>query len=303
MKKYAIDKQFFPFSAFTPPFMKAETAEKMNAFLHPPRSFLRNPDCKTERLTVCSFDTIPIECFLVSPNDIAPNAPCLIYYHGGGFLLDAAWYHYRLAQRYALAVGCKVLFVRYRLTPKHPFPIPFEDCYAAVCHAITYADALGIDPHRIAIGGDSAGGCLAAAVSHKARENGIPLRFQLLIYPVTDARMQTDSMKCFTDTPMWNAVKNKMMWEAYLPKEPENRSYASPAEAGDFTDLPPAYLETAEFDCLHDEGVEYAEKLQSAGVSVTLNETKGTMHGFDTVNRSITEQAVKQRIAYMKQHF
>ena len=129
--------------------------------------------------------------------------------------------------------------------------------------------------------------------------------FQLLIYPVTDRRMQTESCKKFTDTPMWNSKLSEMMWHNYLQEDnPSNIAYASPMEADSFEGLPDAYVETAEFDCLHDEGIAYAEALRKAGAAVEINETKGTMHGFDIVrNAPTTQKAVAKRIEYIRSRF
>lgn len=132
----------------------------------------------------------------------------------------------------------------------------------------------------------------------------LPL-FQLLVYPVTDRRMKTESCKKYTDTPMWNSGLSVKMWKGYIgDNKAVNIAYASPMEAESFENLPNAYVETAEFDCLHDEGVAYAEELSKAGVETELIETKGTMHGFDIVqNAPTTKSAVLCRIKYMKSQF
>ena len=155
-------------------------------------------------------------------------------------------------------------------------------------------------------GGDSAGGALAAAVCQMARDRGTdtPI-FQLLVYPVTDRRMDNASCRNYTDTPMWNAKLSEKMWQGYVQNaNAADIAYASPMEAECFEDLPAAYVETAEFDCLHDEGVAYAQAMQKAGIDVVLNETKGTMHGFDIVEKAPTTQAaVAARIGFMKEQF
>ncbi|MGM9681872.1 MAG: competence protein CoiA family protein [Eubacteriales bacterium] len=214
-------------------------------------------------------------------------APCLVYYHGGGFIFGGAGYHYKLAKQYAMDLPCKVVFVQYRFAPKNPHPTPSEDCYAALRWTFENAEQLNVDKTKIAVGGDSAGGALAAAVCQMARDRGTdkPL-FQLLFYPVTDCRMQTESCKEYTYTPMWNAKLSVTMWRGYIQDEnAPDIAYASPMEAKSFDDLPGAYVETAEFDRLHDEGMAYAQALRGAGVAVELYETKGTMHGFDIVEK------------------
>ena len=308
MPKYNINKEFLPFSLFAPPIQNAKMAGWMGSKMQPPRwvkkSFDREVSITKE--TVKSYDGANISVFVIDPYGLEETSPCLVYYHGGGFFFDGAWYHYKLAKQYALEAECRVIFVQYRLAPKHPHPTPAEDCYAALCWTFENAERLKIEKTKIAVGGDSAGGALAAAVCQMARDRGsdMPL-FQLLIYPVTDRRMCYASCCNYTHTPMWNARLSVKMWQGYTPDpNTSDMAYASPMEAASFEGLPTAYLETAEFDCLHDEGIAYAHALQNAGVSVLLKETKGTMHGFDIVaNAPTTKAIVKERIAFLKEHF
>lgn len=247
-----------------------------------------------------------IEAQLIEPMKKNDPLPALVYFHGGGFVLEAAPYHYALAMTYAAHTPCKVLFVRYHLAPQHPFPLPAEECFAAYLWTLRHVKTLGIREGTIAVGGDSAGGNLAAATALMARDRSIlPPCAQLLVYPVIDHRMQSASMRRFTDTPMWNSLLSQKMWQFYLPSLPaEHPEYASLLLAPSLHDLPPAYVESAQFDCLHDEGIAYAQALRAAGVAVTLHETKGTMHGYDIVpNSSITQDSIQKRIAFLKEHF
>ncbi len=306
MGKYAIKREFFPFSLFVCPVQTPKMAGWLGAMMKPPRWLWRDRDISVGKEMVKSYDGKDIEVLVMEPYGQEAPAPCLVYYHGGGFFFGAAGYHYKLARRYALEGACKVVFVQYRLAPRHPHPTPSEDCYAGLRWVFESAEKLGIDPARVAVGGDSAGGALAAAVCQMARDRGTTLPCgQLLIYPVTDRRMDYHSCRAYTDTPMWNARLSKKMWEAYVQEaEVANLAYASPMEAATFAGLPPAYVETAEFDCLHDEGVAYALALQGAGVEVELNETEGTMHGFDIAREApITREAVATRIAYLQKIF
>jgi len=305
MANYPIKKEFFPFTLMTPPIKDPQSAGKMGEMMKPPGWLWRDRDITVRKQTISGGGGDPIEVFIMEPKYIGTDK-CLIYYHGGGFFFEGAGYHYRNAKAYALQVPCKVLFVQYRLAPKHPFPIPAEDSYSALVWALENAEALGIRRDKIALGGDSAGGCLAAAVSQMARDRALPvkLRFQLLIYPFVDQSMDSDSNRRFTDTPMWNSTLSAQMAGGYV-QDPnvENFVYASPIE-GRPEGLPQAYIETAEFDCLHDDGIRYAQKLRSAGIIVCLNETEGTMHGFDIVQRApTTKAAVAARIAYMRSSF
>ncbi len=306
MSKYKINREFFPFSYFTPPI-----SEKFLAIAVPhmktPKYIWEDKTLDVSRYEIESYDGERVECFLMSPNTVGENAPCLIYIHGGGFVLSAAGYHYKNAMRYAKEVGCKVVFVNYRLAPQNPHPVFFEDCYAAMCWAYDNADTIGIDIARIGIGGDSAGSTLAVGVCMMARDRNHPVKFafQMLPYPYLDARNNSESCKKYTDTPMWNSSLSSCI--APMTKADRNRSdyvYYSPVEAECFEGLPPAYIETAEFDCLHDDGILYAEKLREAGIEVVFNETIGTMHGFDIVQKAeTTKAALSARTEFMKKFF
>jgi acetyl esterase len=247
-----------------------------------------------------------IELTIYAPKDIGGNAPCLIYLHGGAFALKAAPYHKNLVCKYALKTPCKVIFVDYRLAPKYAFPVGVEDCYAAFEWVCKNVEVLGIDKNRIAVGGDSAGSALAAAVSIMARDRkATGICFQMLIYPVTDARQITESIKNYIDTPMWNSKLNKKMWDLYLRNGVHSdRGYASPMEAASLKDLPDSYIEVSEFDCLRDEGINFAEALCKNGINVELFETTGTVHGFEIAeNSEIVNQSVAKRIAALKKAF
>ncbi len=303
MKKYAIRKEFFPWNLFAPPISEKFLAMAV-PHMKPPKFLWRDKDLEVTTHEITSYDGGKISCFVLSPKHLPAKAPCLIYLHGGGFVLEAAGYHYSNAMRYAKEVGCKVVFPHYRLAPQHPHPVFFEDCYAAFCWAYDHAEELGIDIQRIGIGGDSAGATLAVGVCMMARDRQHPVqfRFQMLPYPYLDARGNSESCKNFTDTPMWNSSLSDQI--APMTKVDRSRpDYVlySPVEAKSFEELPPAYIETAEFDCLHDNGILYADLLRKAGIEVTLNETKGTMHGFDIATKAPTTLAsLDQRIAFMK---
>ena len=287
--RYPVDRSFGIFSRFSPPFGRGIFVLARAALSLVPKG---SRGVSVRRVTVAG--KVPVRAFLISPKGEKRKLPCLVYFHGGGFVFKAARYHYRNAAAYA-RTGCRVLLVDYRLAPKYAYPVPNEDCFAAYAWAAEHAAELAIDPARLAVGGDSAGGCLAADVIFRAHRAGLPApRFFMLVYPVLDRRMQTQSMQAFSDTPMWNAWLNKKMWQYYLA----DGQYRSPAEEGDFSFFPPTYLETAEYDCLHDEGVAFAEKLREQHVPVTVRETSGTMHGYDIVRRSaITQESIMARCA------
>lgn len=304
--KYLINKEFSPYSRFIPPVQNVKIAGWMGSMMKPPRWIWKDHEMSVKRELIKSYDGAEIEILIFEPYEIEEPAPCLVYYHGGGFFFGGAGYHYKLAKQYALDISCKVVFVQYRLAPKDPHPTPVKDCYAALKWTFENANKLSVDKAKIAVGGDSAGGALAAAVCQMARDRRTNMPcFQLLVYPVTDRRMQTESCRKYTDTPMWNSKLSAKMWQGYVQSEnAPDIAYASPMEATSFVGLPNAYIETAEFDCLHDEGIAYAKALRAANVSVELNETKGTMHGFDIVEKAPTTKAtVAERIKYMQRMF
>lgn len=247
---------------------------------------------------VKSSDT-DIELHMIYPNDYNGSRPCIIDIHGGGFVFDGAPHMYEYAARYAKETGAIVAFPRYRLTPRNKYPAQLDDCFATYDFVKNNAKSLGVDTNKIAVMGDSAGGYLAGRTVNYAISKGDKLIFQLLIYPVTDTTMSTESMEKFIDTPVWNAKNNKSMWRMYFGKSEIDRTSQSLLYMDIPERIPVTYIETAEFDCLHDEGVLYYKRLLEMGVNVTLNETKETMHGFDEVKCDITENAIRERIKFI----
>lgn len=303
MGQYPIKEEFRPYIRFTPPIENPRMVAAMGEKMRPPGWLWRDGEIDVRREVIPGCGGDPIEVLCICPKSNVVVKECLLYHHGGGFFFGGAPYHYRLAKAYALQIPCKVIFVQYRLAPKHPFPIPVEDSYCALLWAHERHRELGIDPQRLAVGGDSAGGGLAAAVCQMSRDRrGPDIWFQLLVYPFTDRRLDSESNRRFTDTPVWNSKLSRIMVDAYLPNpDRPDIAYASPLEAGCFAGLPPAYIETAEFDCLHDDGAAYALALSQAGIPVELCQTRGTMHGFDLAEKApTTRQAVARRVAYMR---
>jgi acetyl esterase len=230
--------------------------------------------------------------------------PAVVYYHGGAFVLTYASSHAVNVAEYANRLNCAVFVVDYRLAPKHIFPKGFEDCYAAMEWVHDQADWLHVDPERIAVMGDSAGGCFSAGVAQKAcDEKRIQLRGQCLVYPALDNSCSTFSATNFTDAPIFNGVANKKMWEVYLPGYSASNApaYAAPANRQDLSGLAPAFVETAEFDPLRDEGEAYAKRLLAAGVAVTEHNPKGTIHGYDMIKpNALAQEAIAKRCEFLK---
>lgn len=211
-------------------------------------------------------------------------APVLVYFHGGGFVTGGLENEHERCLRFAGEDGIAVVSVDYRLAPEHPFPAGFEDCYAATVWAHAHAEEFGGDAERVAVGGGSAGGALAAAVALRARdEGGPPLVFQMLLYPVLDDRMATPSMRAFTEPPLFNSGDVRHMWRHYLGGRADVPAYAAPARAEDLSGLPRAYVLVPEHDPLRDEGLAYAHRMIVSGVPTELHHVPGACHGFDGI--------------------
>ncbi|TDD59845.1 alpha/beta hydrolase [Actinomadura darangshiensis] len=238
---------------------------------------------------------VPVRIF--APAGREGDLPGLVYIHGGGFVLGSVDLYVEDATAIAAEVGAVVVSVEYRLAPEHPFPAGLEDCYAALTWTAANAADLGIDPARLAVGGESAGGGLSAGVALLARDRGGPsLCFQLLGIPELDDRLDTPSMRAYHDTPIWNRPNAELSWDYYLGEGVRGTAgvspYAAPARAGDLSGLPPAYVTTCEFDPLRDEGLTYAQRLIQAGVPAEVHHYPGTFHG----SSMIADAAVSKRM-------
>ena len=208
--------------------------------------------------------------------------PALVYAHGGGWVFGNLDSHDVLCAQLALEAGIAVFHVDYRLAPEARFPGAFDDVVAALQWVAANGASVGIDPARLAIGGDSAGGNLAAAVALWARDNGGPkLLMQLLAYPVTDAVARTESYRHFEDGYGLNAVTMEWFFDHYTPEKANRGDWrVSPLRAASLAGLPPALVVTAGYDPLRDEGRAYAWRLQQEGTQADLVEFGGMLHGF-----------------------
>jgi acetyl esterase/lipase len=224
---------------------------------------------------------------LYRPRDIAAPLAGLLWIHGGGYVVGAADSSDQRQAEMAIAGQCLVVSVDYRLAPEHPFPAPLDDCYAALTWLAANAGALGVDATRIAIGGASAGGGLAAGLALLARDRGeVKIIFQLLIYPMIDDRSTTPSSHFMTFEKFWNRRLNLQGWEAYLGKPgggAEVSPYAAAARATDLKGLPPAYIPVGDLDLFVDEDIEYAQRLLQAGVPTEIHVYVGAYHGSESM--------------------
>jgi acetyl esterase/lipase len=234
---------------------------------------------------------VAVRCY--APAGYADPMPGLLYIHGGGFVVGSIDSEDSRARELAAVAEAVVVSVEYRLAPENPFPAGLQDCYAALTYLAKNAAELGVDPARIGIAGASAGGGLAAATALMARDRGGPeLRMQYLGIPELDDRLETGSMRAYTDTPVWNRPNAILSWQYYLGGQEPN-PYAAPGRAEDLAGLPPAYVDVCELDPLRDEGITYAQRLVQAGVPAELHLYPGTFHG----SSLITGAAVAQRMS------
>lgn len=226
---------------------------------------------------------------LYRPKPMGSPSPAYLWLHGGGFLIGSPeqdeWSSIALVRRLKLVVAA----VRYRLAPQSPAPAAVEDAYAALRWLFARAPELGIDPTRVAIGGASAGGGLAATLALVAHDRGeVRPALQLLVYPMLDDRTVTRADHDTRNVRVWTPGSNRFAWTAYLghpPGEAKASPYAAAARREDLRGLPPAWIGVGTLDLFHDEDVAYARRLQESGVPCTLHVVPGAFHGFDVLLR------------------
>ena len=235
--------------------------------------------------------SLPVRSYKPDTAQTGLALPALVYFHGGGFVIGAIETHDSLCRQLCNESGCAIFSVEYRLAPEHPYPAAAQDCIAATRWIGANAKTLGIDVTRLAVGGDSAGGQLAAVTSIALRDDPqIKLAFQLLIYPVTDALMQCDSITRNGAGYMLTKENLEYYYGHYLPDPQTRREWqASPLHAPDLSNLPSAFVLTAGYDPLHDEGLAYADALSQAGVPTHYVCFSRQIHGFLPMGKVIDE--------------
>ncbi len=243
------------------------------------------PGVVVEERTIPGIGGHDVEVFVYEPQARTRPSGALVWIHGGGLIMGVAEGAHESCSRLADAVGILVVNVQYRLAPEDPFPAGLDDCAAALSWVHDHAEELGVDPARVAVGGDSAGGGLAATLSQRARDaGGPPIALQLLVYPMLDDRtvLRTDDATAL----VWSTASNRYAWTSYLghpPSEADERPHAAAARLDDLAGLPPAWIGVGEIDLFHDEDVAYARRLEEAGVPCELVVVPGMYHGADAM--------------------
>lgn len=248
-----------------------------------------------------------LKCIIYEPKEKEKEIlPAVLLLHGGAFVFPALPYHYRLARYVAEHTGCRVFMPEYDLAPDIKPPVQHYEAFQIYSYLLDNAGTELTDPSRIAVMGDSAGGTLCAALCLRLRKEGMQMPAgQLLLYPSLDGRFSSDSMKKYTDVPVCNAKAvdaYRNLCRSRFVEVP--REYGSPVEAESLAGMPPTYVETAEFDCLHDDGILYADRLSKENCDVVLNETRGTVHAYDMAKDSaVLKRSLERRAAFIKELF
>lgn len=241
---------------------------------------------------------IPVRIY--TPKAQSEKYKCIVAYHGGGWTIGSLESHDGAFRLLANKTGAKVISVDYRLAPEYPFPAGLEDCYAALKWVFHHAEELQIDEEKIAVAGDSAGGNISASLTLMARDKKGPnIWKQVLIYPATDALRSIqdspyESIRENKDAPILTASVTKSFWDHYLScEEDANNPYCSPIRAENLRNLPPAFIVTAQYDPIRDEGEEYGKRLLNDGVPTKIRRVEGTVHGFITMPIPLSEEVME----------
>ena len=257
--------------------------------LEPPRA----PLTRVESLDIPGADGVPLRARLYAPSQ--ERLPVLLYLHGGGFTIGGLETHDSLCRQLALRSGGAVVALDYRLAPEHRFPTAVDDAWAAMRWLVQHGAGLGLDRGHLAVGGDSAGGTLAAACALHARDIGLPLALQVLITPGTTAHADTPSHRRFAEGFLLDAASIEWFFRQYIDDAQRTDWRFAPMEAGDLHGVAPACVVLAECDPLVDEGLAYADRLRLAGVPVELELYRGLTHDFIKMGRVLREAGEAQQ--------
>jgi acetyl esterase len=269
------------------------TYEAAAEVLEPPHVALP----RVEDLTIPAADGTPLTARLYAPTSGGEPLPALLYLHGGGFVIGSLATHDGLCRRLARLSGGAVVALDYRLAPEHRFPTAVDDTWAALQWLHAHGAALGVDTARLAVGGDSAGGTLAAVAAIFARDHALPLALQLLITPGTGAAADTPSHRLFANGFLLDAATIEWFFDHYAERHQRHDWRFAPLLADDLDGVAPACVILAECDPLVDEGLAYADRLRAAGVPVALELYRGMTHDFIKMGRVLKEAGLAQQAA------
>lgn len=245
---------------------------------------------------------------IYKPEGVNQPTPVLLWMHGGGYIMGRPEIDERGSLEYARELDMMVISVDYRLSPKFPFPAALNDCFSALEWLVHNAQMLNIDPRRIAVGGNSAGAGLAAALAQKVfDQSDIQIAFQLLVYPMLDDRTVRRTDIDDRNNLTWDHKSNQFGWGAYLGEQcatEHTPPYAVPARRSDLSGLPPAWIGVGSLDIFHDEDVMYADRLKEDGVECQLEVVPGAFHGFDVFSRKlpVVQEFRKSQMAALQKY-
>lgn len=255
-----------------------------------------------KRIQIPSRDGYLMNCDIFTPIGKKVDG-AMIYYHGGGFLMGATHMHKQLVMKMALTTNQMVFMVHYRLSPKNPFPIPFYDTVDSAIYLRDHASDFNLSEDMFAVGGDSAGGNLSAALSLYLSDHELsPMRYQMLLYPALEENPNTESKQKYIDTPVLRTkalvfIYKKLFRKGFAGLE----HYAYPTKHTKIHHQPPTYIEYCEFDPLHDDGMIYSKLLKEKNQEVEVHEVKGAVHGFDIVSNSeIAKTYFQKRVDFIE---
>lgn len=275
------------------PIQAREAYRKAAEVLEPPRPSL--PRIEDFELPADDGTRLPARLYCSQPSGSRPGV--LLYLHGGGFVIGGLETHDNLCRQLAARSGGAVIALDYRLAPEHRFPTAVDDAWAAMRWVARHGQALGVDAQRLAVGGDSAGGTLAATCAIHARDIGLKLKLQLLITPGTTAHADTASHHLFANGFLLDAANVAWFFDHYIDHRHRKDWRFAPLEADDLEHVAPACIVLAECDPLVDEGIAYGDRLRAAGVPVELELYRGLTHDFIKMGRALKEAGDAQDIA------
>ena len=296
-----ITQDFLDTIGENPDLCRQSPEEARHALIRIQAGAVGRPSARIEDMSFPVGPTGSVVVRIVRPSDAQRILPVIVYIHGGGWCLGGADTHDRIVRELAVATGAALFFVEYDRSPEVRYPVALEQIYAVTAHVAAHGESFGVDPTRLAVVGDGAGGNMAAAVTLLAMQRrGPKIDLQILFYPITDADFATSSYQAFADGPWLTKRAMERFWDAYLPDAASrNEITAAPLRASvdQLRGLPDALVIVAENDVLRDEGEGYARQLLRAGVRVTSVRYSGTIHGFIVLNALADTPATRSAIA------